>query len=102
MTSEHVVREVRRKFAMEDVFWMDKDFKTQVCLWAPSCPINLTQFWNTNSGLAWIKCKKTLVTITDEHQSEAIKNITLLYILFLLFVSVDESNKLNKNLYVLS
>ena len=31
--------------------------------------------------------KKTLVTITDEHQSEAIKNLTLVYAPFLLFVS---------------
>ena len=32
--------------------------------------------------------EKTLVTIIDEHQSEAIKNrITLLYTLFPLFVS---------------
>ena len=31
--------------------------------------------------------QKTLVTIIGEHQSEAIKNITLLYTLFLLFVS---------------
>ena len=32
--------------------------------------------------------QKTLVTKIDEHQSEAIKNIiTLLYTLFLLFVS---------------
>ena len=38
--------------------------------------------------------KKTLVTIISEHQSEAIKNITLLYTLFLV---IDASNKLNKN-----
>ena len=38
---------------MEDVFWMDRDFKGQLCLWARPCPINLTQFWYTTSGLAW-------------------------------------------------
>ena len=31
--------------------------------------------------------KKTLVTIANEHQSEAIKNITLLYTFFLVFMS---------------
>ena len=31
--------------------------------------------------------KKTLVTIASEHQPEAIKNITLLYTLFLVFMS---------------
>ena len=36
---------------MEHVFWMDRDFKAQLCLWAPPCPINLTQFWYTNSCL---------------------------------------------------
>ena len=41
--------------------------------------------------------KKALVTIISEHQSEAIKNITLLYTLFLV---IDASNKLNKNLSV--
>ena len=30
---------------MEHVFWMDRDFKAQLCLWAPSCPINLAKFW---------------------------------------------------------
>ena len=43
------------------------------------------------------------VTMTGGHQSEAIKNrITLLYTLFLLFVTIDESNKLDKNLSVIS
>ena len=43
------------------------------------------------------------VTMTGGHQSEAIKNrITLLYTLFLLFLTTDESNKLNKNLSVIS
>ena len=49
---KHVVREVGRKFVMEHVFCMDRDFKAQLCLWAPLCPINLTQSWYTNSGLA--------------------------------------------------
>ena len=44
--------------------------------------------------------KKTLVTIVGEHHSEAIKNITLLYTLFLVYVTIDASNKLNKNLSV--
>ena len=45
--------------------------------------------------------KKTLVTIIGEHPSETIKNITLLCTLFLVFsVTIDASNKLNKNLYV--
>ena len=42
--------------------------------------------------------KKTLVTIIGEHQSEAIKNITLLYSLSTICVTTDESYKLNKNL----
>ena len=38
-----------------------------------------------------------------EHQSEAIKNmITLLYTLSTICVIIDESNKLNKNLSVIS
>ena len=37
---------------MEHVFCMDRDFKVQLCLWAPPCPIILTQSWYTNSGLA--------------------------------------------------
>ena len=28
-------------------------FKPQLCLWALQSPINLTQFWYANSGLAW-------------------------------------------------
>ena len=48
-----VVREVGRKFVMEDVFWMNRDLKAQLCLWALPCSINLKQFWYTNSGLAW-------------------------------------------------
>ena len=45
--------------------------------------------------------QKTLVTIIGEHQSEAIKNIiTLLYALFLFMI--DELNKLNKNLSIIS
>ena len=51
-------------------------------------------------------CKIHLDTITDEHQSEAFKDrTTLLYTLFLLFCIcdiTDESNKLNKNLSVIS
>ena len=46
--------------------------------------------------------QKTLVTIIGEHQSEAIKNITLLYTLSTICVIIDESNKLNKNLSVIS
>ena len=42
-----------------------------------------------------------LVTIIGEHQSEAIKNFTV-YILFTICVITDESNKLNKNLSVIS
>ena len=55
---------------MEHVFWMDRYFKAQLCLWAPPCPINLTQFWYTNSCLAWIPKsphplrKKVALTIT--------------------------------------
>ena len=49
---KHVVREVERKVVMEHVFCMDRDFKAQLCLWAPLCPINLTQSWYTNSGFA--------------------------------------------------
>ena len=44
--------------------------------------------------------KKPLVTIIGGHHSEAIKNITLLYTLFLVCVTIDASNKLNKNLSV--
>ena len=40
-----IITEVGRKFVMEHVFWMDRYFKAQLCLWAPPCPINLTQFW---------------------------------------------------------
>ena len=47
--------------------------------------------------------QKTLVTIIGEHQSEAIKNIiTLLYTLSTICVIIDESNKMNKNLSVIS
>ena len=42
---KHVVRDVGRKFVMEHVFCMDRDFKAQLCLWAPPCPINLKQYW---------------------------------------------------------
>ena len=45
--------------------------------------------------------KKTLVTIIGEHQSEAIKNITLLYTHSVVFgLQLIASNKLNKNLSV--
>ena len=44
--------------------------------------------------------KKTLITIIGEHHSEAIKNITLLHIPFLVCATTDASNKLNKNLSV--
>ena len=50
---KHVVRDVGRTFVMEHVFCMDRYFKAQLCLWAPPCPINLRQFWYSNSGLAW-------------------------------------------------
>ena len=49
------------------------------------------------------KKKKALETTISEHQSEAIKNITLLYTLYLVFVHTltnDASNKLNKNVSV--
>ena len=36
--------------------------------------------------------QKTLVTIIGEHQSEAIKNITLLYTPFTISDIIDESN----------
>ena len=50
-----------------------------------------------------MKWKKTLVTIIGEHQPEAIKNIiTLLYTLSTICVIIDDSNKLNKNLSVIS
>ena len=42
-----------------------------------------------------------LVTITGERQSEAIKNFTV-HILSTICVVTDESNKLNKNLSVIS
>ena len=29
---KHVAREIGRKFVMEHVFWMDRDFKAQLCL----------------------------------------------------------------------
>ena len=46
--------------------------------------------------------QKTLVTIIGEHQSEDTKNITLLYTLSAICAIIDESNKLNKNLSVIS
>ena len=46
--------------------------------------------------------QKTLVTIIGEHQSEAIKNITLLYTLSTICVITDESNKPNKTFSVIS
>ena len=45
--------------------------------------------------------QKILVTIIGEHQSEAIKNITV-HTLSTICVIIDESNKLNKNLSVIS
>ena len=45
--------------------------------------------------------QKTLVTIIGKHQSKAIKNITLCT-LSTICVMIDESNKLNKNLSVIS
>ena len=39
---KHVFGEVGRKFVMEHVFRMGRDFKAQLCLWTPPCPINLT------------------------------------------------------------
>ena len=42
------------------------------------------------------------VTIIGEHQLEAIKNITLLYTPSTICVIIDESNKLNKSLSVIS
>ena len=42
-----------------------------------------------------------LVTIIGEHQSEAIKNFTV-HILSTIYFIIDESNKLNKNLFVIS
>ena len=39
--------------------------------------------------------------IIGEHQSEAIKNITLLYTLSTICIVIDESNKLNKNVSVI-
>ena len=44
--------------------------------------------------------KKKLVTIIGEHHSEAIKNIILLYRLFLVCVKIDVSNKMNKYISV--
>ena len=54
---------------MEHAFSKDRDFKALLCLWAPPCPINLTQFLYTNSGLAWtphhlIHYGKSCLTIT--------------------------------------
>ena len=46
--------------------------------------------------------QKTLVTIIGEHQSEAIKNITLLYTFPTICVITDESNKLSKSISVIS
>ena len=42
-----------------------------------------------------------LVTIIGKRQSEAIKNFTV-HILSTIYVIIDESNKLNKNLSVIS
>ena len=42
------------------------------------------------------------VTIIGEHQLEAIKNITLLYTPSTICIIIDESNKLNKSLSVIS
>ena len=41
---KHVVTEVWRKFVIKHVFWMGRDFKAHLCLRAPPCPINLSQF----------------------------------------------------------
>ena len=45
--------------------------------------------------------RKTLDTIIGEHQSEAIKNRVILHTLSTIF-DIDVSNKLNKNLSVIS
>ena len=50
---KHIVGEVGRKFVMGHVFCMNREFKAQLCLWAPPCPIDLMQSWYKNSGLAW-------------------------------------------------
>ena len=43
---------------MEDVFWIDRDFKAQLCVWAPSCPINLT--YNSDIQVqAWLETPNT-------------------------------------------
>ena len=41
-----------------------------------------------------------LFTIIGKHQSQVIKNTTLLYTLFLVSVTIDASNKPNKDLFV--
>ena len=46
--------------------------------------------------------QKPLVTKIGKHQSEAIKSVTLLYTHSTICVIIDESNKLNKNLSVIS
>ena len=56
---KHVVRDVGRKFVMEHIFCMDRHFKAQLCLWAPPCPINLTQSWYTNSD--WLEPSNHLI-----------------------------------------
>ena len=46
--------------------------------------------------------QKKLVIIIGEHQSEVIKKLTLIYTLSTICVIIDESNKVNKNLSVIS
>ena len=44
---------------MEHVFWMGRESKAQLCIWAPPSPINLTQSWHTN--LAWLEPPHCLI-----------------------------------------
>ena len=67
---KHIVGELGRKFVMGHLFCMSRQFKAQLCLWAPPCPIDLTKSWYENSGLAWspesphpLKYKHNLVLI---------------------------------------
>ena len=48
------------------------------------------------------KKKTKTVTIIGEHQSEVIEKLTLIYTLSTICVIIDESNKVNKNLSVIS
>ena len=63
-----------------------KDYKKVIASYRPISLLNLDYKFYTNSYES--NAKKHLATVIGEHQSEGIKNrITLLYTLFLLFVT---------------